>query len=77
MATTIQFDKTADTFHVVNEARSAFVTRNKFYNVFDDADLIDAATKAIQCAPDVVTVSSKTNARGVYNPRQDRHGVIQ
>ncbi len=75
--TTIQFCKDTDTFLINNEGRTAYVARNKFYNAFDDADLIDAATKAIQCAPDVATVSSKTNTRGVRNPRQERLGVIQ
>jgi hypothetical protein len=75
--TTLQFCKDTDAFHVVNDSRSAYVERNKLYAVFTDADLIDAATKAIEVSPEVVTVSSKTAARGVRNPRGDRHGVLQ
>ena len=73
--TTIQFSKSTDTFRVLNEGREAYVPRNRFYDVFTDQDLIDCAQQAIECAGDVITVPSTSNARGLKPRAAQKHFV--
>jgi hypothetical protein len=75
MATTLEYSKHGDTFHVVNATRSAYILSSVFYNRIIDQDLVDAAALAKEQPGTVVTVSSRTSARGLKPRTATKHFV--
>ena len=75
--TTIVYQKDSDTFHIVNEGRSAYVSSNTLYSRIIVLDLVLAARLAVENAPDVVTVSRVTTAKGLRPKDAQVYGLQQ
>ena len=75
--TQLSYRKDSDTFLIASDRGLATCTRDRFFTVFHDQDLIDTAARAIECAGETVTVPSTSNARGLKPRNSQRHGVIQ